>query len=186
MSSDRTGERALDHAVNAAAEITTLVAAVDPASLDALVDRIDRGGRVYASGHGRSGLVARAIAMRLMHLGIPAHVVGETGTPAIESGDLLLVISSSGAGAPALAQAATARRVGADVVALSARPDVALAAESAEVIVVPARVEVASSQHAGSLFEQGCLVLGDAVCSALQARRGVTTDEMDARHANLQ
>ena len=45
--------------------------------------------RVYVAGAGRSGLIARAFAMRLMHLGMEAYVVGETITPAMHTGDIL-------------------------------------------------------------------------------------------------
>ena len=42
--------------------------------------------RIYVMGAGRSGLVAKAFAMRLMHLGMHAYVVGETITPALDTG----------------------------------------------------------------------------------------------------
>lgn len=51
---------------------------------------------VFLLGLGRSGLVAKAFAMRLMHLGIGVYVVGETITPAIGDKDCLLAISGSG------------------------------------------------------------------------------------------
>ena len=36
----------------------------------------DRGHRWFFCGQGRSGLVAQMVAMRLMHVGFEAHVVG--------------------------------------------------------------------------------------------------------------
>src|SRR5699024_7999258 len=51
--------------------------------------------RFFFLGEGRSGLIAKAVAMRLMHTGKQVYVVGETTTPAIEKGDLLIVISGS-------------------------------------------------------------------------------------------
>ncbi len=44
----------------------------------------------------RSGLMMRVFAMRLMHMGFESHVVGETLTPAVEKGDLLVIGSGSG------------------------------------------------------------------------------------------
>ncbi len=41
----------------------------------------DRSRRWFWSGQGRSGLVARMAAMRLMHVGFDAHAVGEATTP---------------------------------------------------------------------------------------------------------
>lgn len=47
--------------------------------------------RIYVAGAGRSGLIAKAFAMRLMHIGMESYVVGETITPAMQNGDLLVV-----------------------------------------------------------------------------------------------
>ncbi|WP_245619069.1 SIS domain-containing protein [Methanogenium cariaci] len=52
--------------------------------------------RIYVAGAGRSGLIAKAFAMRLMHIGMESYVVGETITPAMQNGDLLVVFSGSG------------------------------------------------------------------------------------------
>ncbi len=52
--------------------------------------------RIYVVGAGRSGLVAKAFAMRLMHLGLSAYVVGETITPALNRGDVMVIFSGSG------------------------------------------------------------------------------------------
>src|SRR5699024_1047046 len=51
---------------------------------------------IYFAGEGRSGLVAKAIAMRLMHAGKKVYVAGETITPAIEADDVLILLSGSG------------------------------------------------------------------------------------------
>jgi 6-phospho-3-hexuloisomerase len=50
---------------------------------------------------------------------------------------------------------------------------------------LPARTVVPTGQHAGSLFEQSLLVVGDALCRRVQAELGVPTSALDARHANL-
>lgn len=51
---------------------------------------------VFVTGAGRSGLAAKAFAMRLMHLGISSYVVGETISPAIYDDDCIIAISGSG------------------------------------------------------------------------------------------
>ena len=51
---------------------------------------------VFVTGAGRSGLAAKAFAMRLMHLGVSAYVVGETISPAIREDDCIIAISGSG------------------------------------------------------------------------------------------
>jgi 6-phospho-3-hexuloisomerase len=52
--------------------------------------------RWFFSGQGRSGLVAEMAAMRFMHLGRPAHFVGEATAPSIRAGDGLCLVSGSG------------------------------------------------------------------------------------------
>ena len=44
-------------------------------------------------GAGRSALALKMVAMRLRHLGLDAYVAGETISPALGEGDLLLVAS---------------------------------------------------------------------------------------------
>ncbi len=47
--------------------------------------------RIACYGVGREGLMMKALCMRLMHLGLDAHVVGDMTTPPVGKGDLLLV-----------------------------------------------------------------------------------------------
>jgi 6-phospho-3-hexuloisomerase len=52
--------------------------------------------RIYVAGAGRSGFIAKAFGLRLLHLGMDVYVVGETITPAFRLGDTLVVFSGSG------------------------------------------------------------------------------------------
>ncbi|MEU9888291.1 SIS domain-containing protein [Sphaerisporangium sp. NPDC051011] len=175
---------AVDVAKANVAEIAEIVDALDSAALDAFVAALRDAPRLHCTGIGRSGLSTRAIAMRLMHIGKEAFVVGEVATPGIREGDLLVAVSSSGRGS-ILRQAQAARERGARVVAVTTRPNELT--ELAEVsLLLPARAEVETRQHAGSLFEQAWLVVGDAVCAAVQADLGVPKEDLDRRHANLQ
>ena len=54
-----------------------------------LADEILNANRVFVAGAGRSGMMARCFAMRLMHMGLNAYMVGEVVTPSIAAGDLL-------------------------------------------------------------------------------------------------
>ena len=69
---------------------------LDPQQIDALVSNIKSANRIFVMAAGRSGLALKMAAMRFMHLGYSVYVVGETVTPAILEGDLLLVASGSG------------------------------------------------------------------------------------------
>lgn len=69
---------------------------IDEQQLEQLTDAISKAGRVFVAGAGRSGLMMRAFAMRLMHLGLDVYVVGETVTRSLSKDDLLLIGSGSG------------------------------------------------------------------------------------------
>lgn len=147
--------------------------------------------RVFVHGAGRSGLALRMVAMRLMHLGLDVHVVGEATAPAIRPGDLLLTASGSGTTGGIVRAAQTAVSVGAQVAAITTAAASPLADLAQAVIVVPAaekldRSGAASAQYAGSLFEQSVVLLGDALFHALWQRSGATADEIWPRHANLE
>ncbi|NRD25051.1 6-phospho-3-hexuloisomerase [Frigoribacterium sp. VKM Ac-2836] len=159
--------------------------------LDAFADLIDDAERVFVHGAGRSGLALRMTAMRLMHLGLEVHVVGEVTTPAIADGDVLLTASGSGTTSGIVAAARTAVDAGARVAAITTAADSPLADLAEAVLVVPAadkqdRSGAASAQYAGGLFEQTVVLLGDAVFHALWKRSGADADELWPRHANLE
>lgn len=159
--------------------------------LDAFADLVDDAERVFVHGAGRSGLALRMTAMRLMHLGLEVHVVGEVTTPAIAEGDVLLTASGSGTTSGIVAAARTAVDAGARVAAITTAADSPLADLAEAALVVPAadkqdRSGTASAQYAGGLFEQTVVLLGDAVFHALWKRSGADADELWPRHANLE
>ena len=79
--------------------------------------------RIFIMGAGRSGLVAKAFAMRLMHLGLHSYVVGETITPALKPGDLLVVFSGSGKTKTIADIAETAKEIGGRISLITSNPD---------------------------------------------------------------
>lgn len=172
-------------------EIRAAVAQTDEEQIVALVDAILDADRVFVGGVGRSLLVTRALAMRLMHIGLSSHVVGETITPAIETGDLLIVGTGSGQTRTTLAilQAAAAR--GARTAAITAHPDAPIPQASDLVLQIHSpitghRPQRSSKQPPGSLFEQCLLLICDAIVMRLMARLGTTEEQMRARHTKLE
>lgn len=167
------------------------IAADEAFALSRTTELIAGSARIFVLGAGRSGLALRMTAMRLMHLGLTVHVVGEVTTPAIATGDLLLVASGSGTTASILRAAQAALGSGARVAAITAASESPLAQLATETIVVPAadkldRSGELSAQYAGSLFEQSVVLLGDAFFHAVWQRSGVSADELWPRHANLE
>ncbi|WP_247828318.1 6-phospho-3-hexuloisomerase [Arthrobacter antioxidans] len=185
-----------DHSVPAGLRLLheELVGAADglqDEQLSALVIEIQQARRVFVTGGGRSGLALRMHAMRLMHLGLTVHVVGETTTPAIGDGDLLLVASGSGTTAGAVAVAETAGSVGARVAAVTTDGESKLADLADSVVVIPAAQKTdhggtASRQYSGSLFEQALLLVLDATFHTLWQADGTPAEDLWPRHANLE
>ncbi|MGZ7049801.1 MAG: SIS domain-containing protein, partial [Methanobacterium sp.] len=91
---------------------------VDGERINNMLDVLISANNVFIIGLGRSGLVARAFAMRLMHLGISVYVVGETITPAINSNDCLLAISGSGETSFIISTAKISRKRNAKIIAV--------------------------------------------------------------------
>jgi 6-phospho-3-hexuloisomerase len=197
MSSDAPG---FDHSLSLiAAELESVVerltaahdASSDHDGAEALVDQIAQARRVFVHGAGRSGLALRMTAMRLMHLGLEVHVVGETTTPAIAEDDVLLTASGSGSTESIVRAARSAIEAGARVALITTAPESPLSELASATLVVPAAAKLdrsmtASAQYAGGLFEQSVVLLGDALFHALWMRSGASADELWPRHANLE
>jgi 6-phospho-3-hexuloisomerase len=182
---------ALDLVVRELDDLAAALRSADPALFAQAVDLVEGADRVFVHGAGRSGLALRMTAMRLMHLGRDVHVVGEVTTPAIRPGDVLLVASGSGTTAGIVAAGEKAVEVGASVIAVSTTADSPLAELAAVTLVLPAatktdRSGTASAQYAGSLFEQGVALLGDALFHTLWVRGGQSADDLWPRHANIE
>ena len=173
-------------------EVRTLLQRVRSTDVDPLVEQLLKAEHIYVAGGGRSGLMARALAMRLMHLGLVAYVVGETTTPAIHKDDVLLVCSGSGETQVTVLVSQVAKSIGARVIAITANPDSSIARTADTVLVLQAPYKsglgegMPSSQYAGSLFEQGLLILTDAIALEIGRALGRSDSELQQRHANLE
>lgn len=179
-------------------EVREVVSAVSAEEASALIEAVEAARRVYVTGMGRSGLVAGSFAMRLVHLGFQAHVVGEMTAPAVKENDILVAISGSGTTRTVLAQVEAALQAGASVAGVTANRDGPLTQmvrdSGGAVLVIPAALGirhggegiVPTIQYGGSLFEQSTLVFLDSVALAIAARQGKTEDDMLSRHSNLE
>ncbi|SDY11737.1 6-phospho-3-hexuloisomerase [Modestobacter sp. DSM 44400] len=173
-------------------EMTTVLAKVSRAEVAALTDRLAGAQRVFVSGEGRSGLMAKAFAMRLSHLGLRVYVVGETTTPPIAAGDTVIAVSGSGTTAGTVRVAEQAVGAGATVHAVTTDADSPLAQPADVVLTVPAATkyrrpgEATTVQPLSSLFDQATHVVLDVVCLDLSRQRDVDNDRARAAHANTE
>lgn len=147
--------------------------------------------RTFTFGGGRSGLALKAFAMRLSQMGLTSFVVGETTTPAIQAGDLLIVASASGTTSQVVSGAKVAKANGAKVLLFSTSTENPLAELADEVILLAgkgkyAQESLATKQPMGSLFEQQVWLLGDAITMEYMAVYDITEGQMQAMHANIE
>ncbi|TFC17622.1 6-phospho-3-hexuloisomerase [Cryobacterium algoritolerans] len=173
-----------------AAVILRLLADAE-ATLDSAAARLLAARSVFVFGVGRSGLALKMTAMRLMHLGLRVHVVGETTAPAIGPGDVLLVASGSGSTGAIVRAAEAAAAAGAGIVAITTDLGSPLGGLAKVTVVVPAARKQdhdgqVSAQYSGGLFEQSVVVIGDAIFHGLWKASGASAEELWPRHANLE
>lgn len=172
-------------------EIADTAAKIDEQEVAALAAHLGQTGRVFIAGAGRSGLVLRMAAMRLMHLGLTVHIAGDTTTPAISSGDLLLVASGSGTTSGVVKSAETAAQAGARIAAFTTNPDSPLARLADAVVIIPAAQKTdhgssVSRQYSGSLFEQVLFLTTEAIFQSLWDSTDEPAEQLWLRHANLE
>ncbi len=160
----------------------------DPERLAELICSHDR---IFVAAAGRSLLMMKAFAMRLMHLGKTVHVVGDVTTPAIREGDLLIIGSGSGETRTLKVIAERASQLHADIALITTNPESAIALKSHAVFLIPASVNHLSAngrswQPAGNSFEQCLLLLTDGVAIICAGKLGIDIMGSLSMHANLE
>jgi 6-phospho-3-hexuloisomerase len=172
-------------------EVAALLAQVSEEQCDALCERIIAATRVFVAGQGRSGWIMRMAAVRLMQIGLTAHVVGDATTPPIRSGDLLLISSGSGETSAPVSYARRAVSQGARVAVITSQPSSTIASLSDTVVFIPGgstreNFGGTSKLPLAAALEQATLIVLDAVVAAVAERTGQTQSSLMSRHANLE
>lgn len=174
-----------------AEELVELMAKVDEKQIEQFENLIENSNRIFTAGMGRSGFMMRGFAMRLMHMGYKTYVVGETTTPAILEGDLLVLGSGSGKTSSLVAMAKKATQMGAKVALVSSNDKEGIAEFAECVVKLETQAKDKSDsglsiQPMGTLFEQGLLLLCDSVILDLMEDIDTDGQEMYKNHANLE
>jgi len=173
-------------------ELATVFERIDPRQVEAFLTEIRNARRIVLIGVGREGISTRAFTMRLMHLGLDAHWVWDETTPGIGPGDLLIATSGCGEIGHIHYVVETARRRGARVAVVTGDPQKKTAALADVLLFVPAAVYlgtaevVPSIQPMGNLFEQALFITYDILAMMLRDRLGITPEQMEHRHRNLE
>ena len=175
---------------------------LDEEAIEKFEDIIISSKNIFVTGAGRSGLAAKAFAMRLLHLGLSAYVVGETISPAIYEDDCIIAISGSGETNTIVSAAKIAKNRGSKVLALTSYPDSTLGQMCDSYILVKGRTKkevddenyikrqihgnYTSLTPLGTAFELTTLVFLDAIVSELMEKMHQTESDLKARHTVLE
>ncbi|MFP3219313.1 MAG: 6-phospho-3-hexuloisomerase [Acidilobus sp.] len=179
--------------------------AIDLSEVDKMVEVLINAYRTkrkaLVMGAGRSGLVGKAFAMRLLHLGFNSYVLGETIVPSVSSGDVAIAISGSGRTGLIVEAADAAKKVGTYVVAITTYPESPLGKIADLVVRIPGRSKISKMDDyfarqilglheplapLGTLFEDTAMLFLDGVIYYLMIKLNVTEEEMRSRHANVE
>lgn len=156
-----------------------------------LVDRcaaaVDAGGKIVFTGVGKSGYIGKKIAATLSSVGNPAifmHPVearhGDLGV--LQKNDLLIALSYSGETEELLVVLTPAKRLGVELVAITASKESTLGQMSDSVLEMPVPREACPFNLAPTTTTTALLVLGDALAMVLLNRHGFTKSDYGRRH----
>jgi 6-phospho-3-hexuloisomerase len=166
-------------------EVKESLQKIDPEVSDAVCDAIIKAGTVFVYGVGRSGLVGKAFSVRLVQMGLDVHFVGDTTTPIVDKGDLVLIISNTGETMSAVQTANIVGRIGAVVVTITSNQHSKLGRAARIVVEVQTSrgEERAKLAPLGTLFEVGCMIYLDSLVPMIMSRLDQTESSMRKRHA---
>jgi 6-phospho-3-hexuloisomerase len=169
-------------------KISSVLTATDSSYDEKLTQMLDKASRIFVTGAGRSGLVARFFSMRLMHAGYNVYIVGEIVTPSIQNGDLFIVITGSGETETMIAFTKRAKQIGAKIVTISTKSKSTTADMSDLVIQIgnPDQYGKVVGMPMGTTFELSTLIFLEATVSHIIHKKGIAEESMRAIHANLE
>ncbi|MCL1925462.1 MAG: 6-phospho-3-hexuloisomerase [Defluviitaleaceae bacterium] len=175
-------------------ELEQALSHINEKEAETLLKSIEDCGKVFLAGAGRSGLMAKAFCMRLMHMGIHAHVLGETTTSTFEKEDLLILCTGSGETGTLVHYAKKAKNIGGKIAAITIKPESTVGSLADFVVKMPGAVKerkegeesTVTVQPMGSLFEQSLLLFFDSLILQYMSKHNLKGDVMYGMHANLE
>ena len=144
---------------------------------------------IFVYGAGRSGLVAKAFAIRLVHLGFQTFVIGESITAPVQKDDLVVIVSGSGETIPAVMTAEIAHNLGARIISITGKKDSEIATFADITLFIASDCNEDKRKKfapLGTLFEASVWILLDGIIADLLHKKKETEENMRKRHATLQ
>lgn len=176
-------------------ELKIICQNLDESQLQNLKQAILSANKIFVAGAGRSLLMIRCLAMRLMHMGFTAYVVGETVTPALEKDDLLIIASGSGNTSTLVVMAEKCKQIGAKLALLTTMQNSKIGIISDMIVHIECAntktregIEKHSVQLGANSFEQCVLIICDALVTNIVSSISTQHNNMELmkKHANLE
>ncbi|GAY72208.1 6-phospho-3-hexuloisomerase [Lentilactobacillus kosonis] len=171
-------------------EINEVMRLVDESQIDDVEKLVQKDKRIFVLGSGRSGLMAKGFAMRLMHIGYTVFVIGETITPSVQSGDVLISVSGSGKTSSIVELSEKAKNNGVTVIGVTSSNNSPLAQLADQTLIVPGATKtgdgVKSIQLLSTLFDQSVHITLDILALKLSRRDNVSNESAANTHSNME
>jgi 6-phospho-3-hexuloisomerase len=173
-------------------ELSQVFEAIPETTIKILIKEITKAKRICLYGVGREGLMIKAFAMRLFHLGLDVHMVGDMTTPPVGKGDLLMVSSGPGMLSTVAALLEIAKDAKAKTLVITAQPKSRDAKKADVVIHLPAQTMANDARGKtsflpmGTLFEITQILFFEFVIMMLAESLKQSPAEMRRRHTNLE
>jgi 6-phospho-3-hexuloisomerase len=166
-------------------EVQEALDKVDQTKVAEVIDLIISAKKIFVYGVGRSGLVGKSFAVRLVQLGMDVHFVGDMTTPIVERGDLVILISNTGETMSAVQTANIVGRIGSKIVSVTSSAHSKLGSASDVVLEINQSKDEQRKRLAplGTIFEVSTSILLDSLVPVLMQRLAQTESLMRKRHA---
>ena len=166
-------------------ELSEVFARMSDENVRELLEEIKKADRIFLLGAGREGLSTREFAMRLMHLGKESHWVWDDTTPSMGKGDLFICACGSADVAHENILCDNAKKTGATLILItpSAKGHIL---EIADKVYNSEDEYVPTVQMMGNQFEQALLVFFDVIVMMISEEMGISKEEMESRHRNIE
>lgn len=153
---------------------------------------------IFIGGWGRSGFVAEGFAMRLAHLKFDARYITEPTVPAMQKGDLFIIVSGSGESLTRAIE--TALKIGVKVIMITSLLSSIGTRSSDMRLVIPGREEGDEGSSLsflerqmkgipafplGTAFELLTAIVLDAIIAVLAIRVKKSNEDMKKEHASV-
>lgn len=173
-------------------ELQSVFTSMEQKYVELICGELLKARRIAFYGVGREGLMMKAFCMRMMHLGLDVHMVGDMTTPPVGAGDLLFVSAGPGNFSTVSALMNVAKKAHTRIMVITAQPGGKAPQKADAVIYLPAQTMAndlnnpTSLLPMGSLYEISQLIFFDLISIIIREKIGQSPEQMRSRHTNLE